>query len=84
MGLIEIPKHSLQLLKSLVSVHGFGGSELTENLNCPTSKVNERKVTLSRLRHPPSAIAYGGGRSSRRLRADFAKALAATAERLKR
>jgi len=28
-------------------VHGFRCSGLTENLNCPTSKVDERKVTLN-------------------------------------
>ncbi len=38
------PWHNLNIT---VNFHGFTGSGFTENLNSPTSKVNERKVTLN-------------------------------------
>ncbi len=34
-------------IKKTVTVHGFRGSGLNENLKNPTSKVSERNVTLN-------------------------------------
>jgi hypothetical protein len=42
----------LRRIKKAVTVHGFRGSGLNENLKSLTSKVNERNVTLNLACHP--------------------------------